>query len=252
MAALYHDSPEEKERRRLVRKASEDKRRDQIRAHDRARRNTDEARAKRRERNRPKIEARRAQKELEKLNAPPRPPVLFKVCPHCDPPVEKSIHEFNLDKNRADGHYPFCKECVAKKNHARLDKRREYARKKMLEPEHYEKTRKDAREWKREHPLAQKELTMRRNARKKEATTERVNFQAILERDGMYCYICERDILPHQKMEFDHIVPLIPRPGEPKGTHCAENIKVAHAICNRRKASRRFENLTLWDKRGIL
>src|SRR6266568_5190894 len=226
-------SDEDKEHRKANRKTSADIHRDEIRAADRARSTTDEHRAKRRERERPKREARIEREQGEKLLSSPRPPVLFKVCPRC---VEKPVSGFSLDKNRSDGHYPICRECVAKENHANLEQRRAYQREKMLDPEYRMVVRQKINEWRRDNPLSQRELTLRRNARKKAATTEYVSYETILERDGMFCYICEKEILPDQKLEFDHVIPLIPLQGELQGTHSDDNIKPTHAVGTRRTA----------------
>lgn len=221
-----------------------------IRAADRLRHNTDIHRAKRRDHNKPKIETRRAQKLLDKQNTPPPPSVTHKLCPACDPPIIKPVGEFGKSKRNRDGCTSYCKACTQKKAHARLDKRREYNRQRLLDPSYKRTIRNGLNEWRRANPMHQRELTLRRNARKKAATTEIVDFKQILERDGFHCYICNQGILPHQKLEFDHVIPLIPLLGEPQGTHSADNIKPSHQTCNRRKANKQLSNLTEWDRRG--
>jgi 5-methylcytosine-specific restriction endonuclease McrA len=57
--------------------------------------------------------------------------------------------------------------------------------------------------------------------------------------------------LLHHTLTFDHIVPLVPRAGDPQGTHTEDNIKPTHRECNARKSNRRLEDLTPFDRRGI-
>jgi 5-methylcytosine-specific restriction endonuclease McrA len=126
----------------------------------------------------------------------------------------------------------------------------------MRNPEYRQATRDAINEWRRNNPLSQQELTLRRNARKKAATTERVSYKRILERDGYHCYICEQPIDSSIKgrvpgaLSFDHIIPLQPREGEPQGTHSEDNIKPAHVACNARKINKPLESLTPFERRG--
>jgi 5-methylcytosine-specific restriction endonuclease McrA len=79
---------------------------------------------------------------------------------------------------------------------------------------------------------------------------EEVNYQRIIDREGYHCYICNQDILPHHKLAFDHFIPLLPRNGDPIGTHTEDNLYPTHRECNARKSNRKFEDLTDFDKRG--
>src|SRR5258708_7057547 len=144
----------------------------------------------------------------------------FKVCASCS--TEKFLTEFPLSKNRPDGHHPTCKECASKKAHARLEKRRIYQQNR---PQNYEYFT----AWRHRNQLRRQGYQLQRLARKKGAgIINRVNFARILERDGMHCYICDKPILPHHTLTFDHVIPLVPHPGESQGTHTEENIHPAH------------------------
>lgn len=279
---LYNNAtPEEKEQRKAVRKASEDARREQIREADRLRHNTDKHRAKRRARNAEKREKRLLERQL---NPPPPVPIpAFKICPKCEPPTEKPIGEFPISPDRKDKHGGWCKECCRKYHqqphvkarrrereheqgeafkqkkyagHKRwrernLDKLRVQWREKYAnDPVHARRMRRHTLRWIKAHPLEMQAHQMRRIARMKESTIEPVNLQNVLDRHGRYCYICEQDILPTQNLVFDHVIPLVPRPGDPKGTHSEDNLRPAHRECNGRKSNRRFEDLTPFDRRG--
>jgi len=103
--------------------------------------------------------------------------------------------------------------------------------------------------------LKNAEKRRRREARKRETQSDPVDYQAILKRNGYWCYICESDIDPtitkgRGRLTFDHKIPLTPLPGEPQGTHTEENIHPVHKCCNERKQNRRFENLTPSQRRG--
>lgn len=201
-------------------------------------------------------------REAERKAASPRQEWVIpssKVCPKCDPPTEKPIDDFPLNKNRKDGHGSYCSECVSKwgRTEERKSAEREYRKQKRIDPEYRIKRQEKNNQWRREHPESQQELTLRRNARKRAATTERVSFKRILERDGYWCYICEASIDPNAKkrspesLTFDHFVPLQPRTGNPQGTHSEDNIHPAHKVCNARKANKPFSALTDFDRSGI-
>ena len=102
-----------------------------------------------------------------------------------------------------------------------------------------------------------KEQCRRTNAKKAKATTDKVNYQSILLRDGYLCHICNKPIDPDAKprsresLVFDHVIPIQPRPGEPQGTHSFDNIRPAHLVCNIRKSNKRMEDLTSSDRRGL-
>jgi hypothetical protein len=184
--------------------------------------------------------------------------VTSKICPRCDPPTEKPIDDFPLNKRSRDKHGSYCKACQRKWANSEEEKARQRAirKEKRRDPAYNQTVRARQNAWRKKHPECQQELTMRRNTRKKAATTERVSYKRILTRDGYYCYICNQSIDPHAKprsqesLTFDHVIPIQPRPSEPQGTHCESNIRPAHKVCNARKSNKPLETLTDIDRQG--
>jgi len=64
------------------------------------------------------------------------------------------------------------------------------------------------------------------------AAVDAVDFRRIIERDGWTCHICKQPIEPGSH-HFDHVAPL-----SLGGSHTEDNIRLAHAVCNRRKGNR--------------
>jgi len=248
MRKIYHTPQEKREAER-----ARDRKRNHTEhrhAYDRKRRDTDEARAKRRARQAKKREARLQAKqsrlprpyEVEQIS-------LFKVCPHCIPPTEKFLSEFAIDPRRKDGHAGWCKECNRKDAHTEKGRawERERSRKRRLDPEYCKEVNQRKRAWNSKNPLAVRAYVLKRYARKKRASTiEKVDFASILERDGLFCYICEQPILPDQAIDFDNVIPL-----SRGGMHTESNLKPTHHLCNRRKFNKLLEELTPHDRRGV-
>jgi 5-methylcytosine-specific restriction endonuclease McrA len=67
---------------------------------------------------------------------------------------------------------------------------------------------------------------------------DKVDYTAVLNRDGMNCYLCQGVIDSFEDLHFDHVRPLS-RGGE----HVAENIRPTHAECNLRKGAKLLEEL---------
>lgn len=99
--------------------------------------------------------------------------------------------------------------------------------------------------WLESHPLQAREKDRRYQARRQNATIDAVDYQRILERDGYWCYICEKAIEPHHCLHFDHVIPLARN-----GSHSEENIKPTHKECNLRKQSRLLDEMTPFQRRG--
>ncbi len=290
MRKVYRTDEEWKEVRRLENTRYRAENSEKLNAYDRARKNTDECRAKRREQYHEKMAPIRAQQQLDKLNAPLPIPPTEKLCPSCDPPIPKTISEFGKNSKRPFGLDVYCKDCASKKAHARLDKRREYEQKRNLDSEHVQTKREKHTNWRHKNadklreqqrlkyatdpeyvammrrstlkwmeanPMRVREYRLRRKARINETLVSDVDYNSILARDGFFCYICEQPIDPNANgmssasLTFDHVVPLIPRKGEPQGTHTEDNIRVAHMGCNVRKSNKPFETLTPYERRGI-
>lgn len=155
-----------------------------------------------------------------------------KRCTKCNELKPKS--EFYEDKRQADGLYYWCKQCFNAHRrdvywsdpdtHRRRDKER------RARPEVREKARERLKAWRQRNPEKARELIRRYQARKRQATVEPVDYEAIIKRDGMRCHICGKKIRSRKELHFDHIVPL-----SKGGEHSMKNIACAHAKCNLEK-----------------
>ena len=133
------------------------------------------------------------------------------------------------------------------KYHNDPEYRREYAEyQARYVSEHRDKARSWQRAWKAANPQKGTEYTMRYNARKKGATIDEVDYEAILERDGMHCHVCNASIASLKELAFDHVIPLTRN-----GPHCANNIKPAHRVCNSRKHNKLLSEMTAYQRRGV-
>lgn len=216
------------------------------RARDHKRNTTEARRAYRRARNAIKREA---QKRLKQSKLPNPDEVkqssMFKLCPQCK--VEKFVGDFTHDKNRPSGHYPICKEC--QRRWRQSDRGKECERKRWMvrrqDPDYRKRANARKRAWNKSNPMSVRAYVLKRIALRKSATTENVDLNLILQRDGMHCYICNHEILPGHAFEFDHIIPL-----SRGGPHSSGNIGVSHKVCNRRKHNKLLSELTDFDRRG--
>jgi hypothetical protein len=225
----------------------------------------------------------------ERKAAPPRTEwveVLSKICPKCDPPTGKPISEFAVDKSRRDKCYPYCLECQRRIANSEKSKTRRhtYERERNLadpgirqsqqayqiawrernieklrlqwrekyanDPEYAARMYQHTRKWMKENPEKVIGLQMKRKAAKQGAIVEETDYYEIMQEYGGWCYICEQPILPEHTIEFDHLIPLLPRPGNPQGHHSKDNIRPTHKVCNARKSNKRLEDLTPFDRRG--
>lgn len=209
------------------------------------------ARAKDRERN----TLRRARK------SPPNPKAIqegHKVCNTCL--KERPYTQFSPDSAQKDGYTGRCKKCRRTLNVALPDEEKERLR--LLREVRDNAKREQIRERDRlrnqtEHTrLRHRAHNAQRRSRMVATVTETVDYKRILDRDGYHCYICNQAINPKSNkkapdsLAFDHVLPLIPRQGEPQGTHSEDNIRPVHHFCNSKKNNRRLEDLTPWDRRG--
>lgn len=184
-----------------------------------------------------------------------------KKCSKCD--EEKLLKHFSKDSNSKYGRRSLCKECEQKQKRdyraanpermSQIEKKRYAAhredrnkRTRNYYMSHREEVLEVVKAWRAANILKCRAIGRRREARKKKVSTENVNYSNILERDGMHCYICEQDILPHHSLHFDHIIPLVRG-----GAHSEENIKPTHAQCNLRKNSKLLSELDAHAKRGV-
>jgi HNH endonuclease len=195
---------------------------------------------------------------------------LFKTCSHC---LQEKVAEQFYNRSTT------CKACTSKRQKDRYVSNPEYwtqrnrkdylaqrdERKKKQNERYYadlELHRKNSRDYREKHleesMLRNKEYTKahhveraeymrRRHALKRTVqVADKVDYNHILERDDNWCYICEKDITPEQKIDFDHVIPLVR-----SGLHTEDNIRVTHSMCNRRKNRRLLSEMTLYQRRGL-
>lgn len=79
------------------------------------------------------------------------------------------------------------------------------------------------------------DAALRRSRRRANGPVVRVDYDAILARDGLVCHICAGSV-GRRDVHFDHVVPLARG-----GAHSADNIRVSHSLCNLRKGARIME-----------
>lgn len=90
----------------------------------------------------------------------------------------------------------------------------------------------DWKRWREANPERWKALNRANQARRR-AGGQRLDYDAILERDGWFCHICSLVIVDWSDLHFDHVIPL-----SKQGTNDPENVRPAHALCNLRKSDR--------------
>lgn len=107
-------------------------------------------------------------------------------------------------------------------------------------PEKFKQIRNAAvAKYRQKHPHLHAEIQARRSARKRGATVEPVNRQAIIERDKSICYLCSRKLEKHE-ITIDHVIPLAR-----SGPHSAANLRVACGPCNFKKQTKLLHELPL-------
>jgi 5-methylcytosine-specific restriction endonuclease McrA len=97
---------------------------------------------------------------------------------------------------------------------------------------HVEQSRATADRYRRANMLRYREAAARRRARERATATERIDYQAIWDRDCGVCHICQLPV-DRAVLHYDHVIPLAKG-----GTHTYDNIKVSHADCNIRKSAK--------------
>lgn len=90
--------------------------------------------------------------------------------------------------------------------------------------------------YRRANPEKDREQSRRRRLRKKVQGVGKVDYRAVLLRDGYMCHICGQFVLP-EHVSFDHIIPL-----SKDGLHAMDNLAIAHRICNQRKNAKIMES----------
>lgn len=198
--------------------------------------------------------------------------VVMKTCARCK--EDKPVTEYGKRKAAADGLHPYCRGCVRASNKAsysrHADERRTYAsryRADNLEavlarqaeyrarPSNRERANERSRQWRKDNPERMRAGVvdwLRRNpgkaaeysetyrSRKLNAFVEPVEFTVLLERHGMWCYLCESPIGLDESVDMDHVQPL-----SRGGLHCYDNIRPTHSSCNRSKNDALLHELDL-------
>lgn len=92
---------------------------------------------------------------------------------------------------------------------------------------HPEESVAKTRRWQIAHPDATNDIRARRRAREASAPViEKIDRQAIYDRDGGICHLCKRSV-SRKSFTLDHLIPI-----GPDGPHTAQNVAIAHARCN--------------------
>ena len=103
-----------------------------------------------------------------------------------------------------------------------------------------------SRNYARAHPEMMRKHAYIRITRRRAAAmgvehdgTER---EAIIERDGPWCYLCGCEVAPAD-IHIDHVIPL-----SRGGSHTADNLAVAHSFCNQSKKDKTPEEYWAWSR----
>jgi hypothetical protein len=190
----------------------------------------------------------RREKKGYKIPPLPEPVNGGRICRGCH--IEKPLTEFGKEKRRSSGYAPRCMECLNAQSRAgyavRDNEPRREQRQKWYEA-NKDRHREMRQKWERENRLKAIAHSRRYYARKREATSGNdIDYEAILVRDGNYCYICCGTIEPYHEIDFDHVIPL-----SRGGPHSEENVRVTHRACNRRKHDNLLEQMTVYQRRGV-
>jgi 5-methylcytosine-specific restriction endonuclease McrA len=179
-----------------------------------------------------------------------------KHCHKCN--TTKHLSEFPKNRARKDGYNSQCKDC--KNANSKRDREARPEHYKIINKKHRDNNltyyREYGKKWRREnpdkckqydsnyitkHPERKKEswrnATAKRRALKFLTQTQEVLYSDILDRDGLWCYLCNSEIYI-EDVHFDHVVPL-----SKGGSHMYENIKVTHSHCNKRKSDKLLSEL---------
>lgn len=97
---------------------------------------------------------------------------------------------------------------------------------------HRDRLRQYHRDWSKAHPERVRANTHKRRARLRGVRFEKVDYAAVLRRDGYICHICGAAVSASD-LSFDHVIPIVHG-----GPHVMSNIKVTHLVCNLRKGAR--------------
>ncbi len=177
-----------------------------------------------------------------------------RICTKCG--EEKPLNSFHKDKECKGGRKPRCAACCyavekvwagnpdvrarkrMRENEDRAANREKYRQKnRAVYHADVEKYRDGQREYRnRRNDIAR--LNVRERIRRQQfveqtgRSAKRVDYSAILQRDGYICQICKGAIVPQMiaNVHFDHVIPI-----SKGGNHSSDNIVVTHTYCNIKK-----------------
>lgn len=159
-------------------------------------------------------------------------PALEKYCPQCKQTLPAS--EFYVSRGQKSGLQSYCRRCQDGHNLEWLLEHRDQVRKyrSVHHQQHWQRYRNLAKQWRKNNRLRDREYFYRYYGRKRGTQVGRVDYAAILERDGGTCYLCGLPI-PDGDLHFDHVIPL-----SRGGAHTMENIRATHKRCNLSKSDK--------------
>ena len=88
--------------------------------------------------------------------------------------------------------------------------------------------------WRERHPDQVREKNFQRRSKVQQFRRGVVAYKKLRE-SFPNCYLCGMAL--SGVIEYDHVVPLSPRLGEPQGAHSTENLRPTHRACNKRKSN---------------
>lgn len=195
---------------------------------------------------------------------------LSKVCKTCG--EELPLSSFTPQASCKMGVLPHCRSCSAEKARARyvgpgrkpapsreefLKARREAtARWRVRNPEADKESQRERRAadparfaaydraWRDRHPDKVREKNFQRRSTVQAFRVGVVAYKWIRE-SFKDCYLCGEAL--SGVVEYDHIIPMKPRPGDPQGAHSTGNLRPTHRTCNKRKSNIPLDQLD-WYK----
>jgi 5-methylcytosine-specific restriction endonuclease McrA len=165
----------------------------------------------------------------------------MKRCCSCE--LEKSLEQFNKDKNKKDGRSYRCKDCNAKSAKLWREKNPEKFKESLRSGylKNREKRLDAARSWRNENKETKREYNRKRKSLLRNGSAESFTDAQVISEYGNLCHICSTEIdmnaprwTAQEGWEFglhiDHVVPV-----SKGGPHSIDNVRPSHAICNLRK-----------------
>jgi len=142
-------------------------------------------------------------------------------CKLCERATSKKSYQKRKKQRRERKYYEANKEKVRERSHKRYEENKEMI---LAQSSEYRKENKEV--W--------RQADVRRRERLKKAEKAPYTRTEIIERDSEdgipICQICMKPVTMMADLQIDHIVPL-----QAGGSDTPENVRVAHANCNRRR-----------------